>query len=82
MHRPPSLERFLPLAEKKAACTRFSLRLLIKSAGDFGGLQLCLGVPLLYLPHPWRISGRAVLSTLMNTPTVSERGAVSAGSEQ
>lgn len=70
-------ERFSLLAER-AVSTCFSLRLLIKCSWDLGSPQLCLGVHLLYLPHPLRISLQAILSTLMNALAVSERQAVSA----
>lgn len=78
---PHSRERFSLLAEK-AVSTCSSLRWLIKRRWDLGSPQLCLGVHLLYLSHPLRISWQAILSTLMNVLAVSEHGAVSADPEQ
>ena len=74
---PHSLGRFYLLADE-AVSTCFSLRWLIKSSWDLGDWQLCLGVHLLYPPHPLRISLQATLSALMNALAVSEPGDVSA----
>lgn len=73
---PHSLERFALLQE---GCLYLLLpEMAHQERLGFGRPQLCLGVHLLYLPHPLRISSKAMLSTLMNALADSEPGAVSA----
>lgn len=67
----PHSQQRVSLLEEKVASTCFPLSLLINWL-DLGSLQLCLGIHLLYLPHPLRILLQVILSTLMTALAVSE----------